>query len=115
MATKKRDFHKEFNNFLEQAKEGFKKLGKEVSVIAKKSEQEITKASKKGKIQLDIVGINMQKEKLYYDIGKKAVSLNSKKSLGIPALDSYFNKIRSLESGARKKKREFSMVKNSGK
>ena len=110
MVKKKRDFHQEFDKFMEQAKDGFKKLGKEMSVLAKKSEKEIIKASKKGKIQLDIVGLKMQKEKLYYDIGKKVVALNSKKSLEIPAIGSYLKKIRKLESSARSKKRELSSV-----
>ena len=47
--------------------------------MAHRSEKEIVKASKTGRIQLDIVGLKMQMEKLYYDIGKKVVVLNQKK------------------------------------
>lgn len=108
MAKEKRDLHKEFDVFMEQAKDGFKKFGKEMAVFAKKSEKEIIKASKRGKVQLDIVGLKIQKEKLYYDIGKKVVALNSRKSLGISGIDSYLKKIRKLELSARSKKRELS-------
>lgn len=108
--AKKTDFQKDFNKFLDQAKGRFKEFGKEVSVLAKKSEKEIIKASKAGKIQLDIVGLNMQKEKLYYDIGKKVVSLNVKKKLDITGLEPYWKKMRRIEQDARKKKRELSTV-----
>ncbi|MFH1381155.1 MAG: hypothetical protein ABIH57_03180, partial [Candidatus Omnitrophota bacterium] len=77
---------------------------------AKKSEKEIVKASKKGKIQLDIMGLNMQKEKLFYDLGKKVISLNAKKKLEIPELESFLKKLRKIETDARSKKRELSGV-----
>jgi len=114
MATKK-DLQKELNKFFEHAKGGLKKFGKDVSVLAKKSEKEIVKASKAGKIQLDIVGLNMQKEKLYYDLGKKVVALNAKKSLKASVLEPYFKKLSKLESNARTKKKELSSVGKSKK
>lgn len=106
--AKKNDIEKQFSSMLEQAKEGFKKFGTELGVLAKKGEKEIKKASKAGKIQLDIVGLNMQKEKLYYDIGKKVVSLNAKKDLGIAELEPFWKKIRKIDSSARRKKRTLS-------
>ena len=110
MAAKKDDMQKEFSKMLDQAKEGLQKFGKEVSVLAKKSEKEIVKASKIGKIQVDMMGLGMQKEKLYYDIGKNIASLKNKKSLDIPELDSFWKKLRAIESDTRKKKRELSQV-----
>ncbi|MGB2705297.1 MAG: hypothetical protein WBC74_00325 [Candidatus Omnitrophota bacterium] len=108
MAAKKADIQKDFTKFLDQTKDGFRKFGKELSVLAKKSEKEIVKVSKAGKIQFDIMNLTMQKEKLYYDIGKKIVSLSAKKKSDIPELAPFWNKLRKLESGARKKKRELS-------
>jgi len=115
MAQKKTDVQKEVNQLLDQAKDKFKKFGKELSVLAKKSEKEIVKASKAGKIQLDIMGLNMQKEKLYYDIGKKVTSLNTKKKLDIAELEQFWKKMRNLEAAARKKKRELSGVRKENK
>lgn len=115
MGAKKENLQKDVTKLLDQAKERFKKFGKELSVLAKKSEKEIVKASKTGKIQLDIVGLNMQKEKLYYDAGKKAASLNTKKNLNIPELEPYWKKIRKIEMTARKKKKELSMVRKEKK
>jgi len=108
MAAKKRDAHKDFNRFLDQARDRFQKFGKELNVLAKKGEVEIVKATKAGKIQLDIMGLGVQKEKLYYDIGKKVASLNVKKKLDIAELEPFWKKLRKLEQNARKKKRELS-------
>lgn len=104
MTKSKKDRKKEFNQMLDQAKGRFKKFGEELGVLAKKSEKEIRKASKVGKLQLDIMSLGVQREKLYYDIGKRVVSLNAKKSLAIPELDSYWKKLESLDKGSRKKK-----------
>ncbi|OGW74843.1 MAG: hypothetical protein A2Z72_06660 [Omnitrophica bacterium RBG_13_46_9] len=110
MANKKENIQRDFKQILDQTKENLKKVGKELGILAQKSEEGIVKASKAGKIQLDIIGLNVQKEKLYYDIGKKLVSINAKKSLNIPELVPYFKKIRTISTDARKKKRELSMV-----
>ena len=111
MGSKKTDLQKDLNKFLDQAKEGFKSFGKELGILAKKSEKEIVKASKAGKIQLDIMGLKVQKEKLYYDIGKKVAALNAKKGLDIPELTSYWKKLRKIEGSARSKKRALSGAK----
>ena len=115
MTAKKRHFQKDFNQFLDQAKTMFTQFGKELNILAKRGEKEIVKASKAGKIQLDIVSLNMQKEKLYYDAGKKIFSVNTKKKLDIPEFETYFKKMRKLETDTRKKKREISRVKKNRK
>jgi len=102
---KKNDYHKNFDRILAQTKDGLKKFGKELNVLAKKSEKEIVKASKAGKIQLDIMGLTVQKEKLYYDIGKKVASLNAKKNLGIPDLEPYWKKLSDLEESSQNKQK----------
>ena len=113
--AKKADLQKDFTKLLNQTKERVKEFGKEVGVLAKKSEKEIIKASKVGKTQLDIIGLNMQKEKLYYDIGKKVASLNAKKKLDIEALEPYWKKLHKLAKDARSKKRELSFARKTKK
>lgn len=115
MAVKKASFQKDITKFLDYAKEKFKKFGNEVNVLAKKSEKEIIKASKAGKIQVDIMGLSLRKEKIYYDIGKKAASLNAKKKLELTELEPYWKKIRTIELSARKKKKELSAVRGKKK
>lgn len=115
MAVKKANLQKDFTKFLDYAKEKFKKLGKEASILAKKGEKEIIKASKTGKIQVDIMGLSVQKEKIYYDIGKRVASLNAKKKLNITELEPYWKKIRAIRLKAGKKKRELSAVRGKKK
>ncbi|MFH1594091.1 MAG: hypothetical protein ABID09_05300 [Candidatus Omnitrophota bacterium] len=113
--AKKENLQKDLNRILEQAKEKFKVFGKELGAFAKNSEKEIVKASKSGKIQIDLMGLNVQKEKLYYDIGKKIIALNKKKDLGLEELKPFWNQLRKLEGTARKKKRELSAVRRDKK
>ena len=115
MAAKKANLQKDFTKFMDYAKDKFKIFGEELSVLAKKSEKEIIRASKRGKIQVDIMRLNMQKEKLYYDVGKKTSSLNAKNKLNISELEPYWNKIRRIEVKARKKKMELSAVRGKKK
>lgn len=110
MTDKKRNFQKEFSKILNQTGEKLKIFGKELGEIAKKGEEEIIKASKAGRVRLDILGLNVQKEKLYYDIGKRLVQLHAKRKLDIPELESYWKKLRKIEQDARKKKRELRLM-----
>lgn len=114
MAQSKEDRQKEINRLLGQAKDGFRKFGKELGVLAKKSEKGLVKVSKSGKIQLDIMGLNVQKEKLFYDIGKKVVDLNTKKPLELVELESYWKKMNKIEKEVESKQRALSSVSKEG-
>ncbi|MCQ9206806.1 MAG: hypothetical protein NG740_02860 [Omnitrophica bacterium] len=111
MAQSKEDRQKELNRLLDQAKDGFRKFGKELGVLAKKSEKGLAKVSKSGKIQLDIMGLNVQKEKLFYDIGKKVADLNTKKDLGLAELESYWRKMDKIHKEVESKRKALSSVK----
>ena len=54
------------------------------------------------------MGLVVQKEKLYYDIGKKTASLKARKKIRIRDLEPYWEKMRKLEGAVRKKKKELS-------
>ena len=110
MTKLKEDPKSEFSRILNQAKAGFKKFGEELGVLAQKSEKEIRKASKLGKIQLDIMSLSVQKEKLYYDIGKRTATINAKRNLDIPELEPCWRKMSKLEEDARRKKETLAHV-----
>ena len=110
MAQSAEDRQKELNRLLGQAKDGFRKFGKELSVLAKKSEKGLVKVSKSGKIQLDIMGLNVQKEKLFYDIGKKVADLNTKQDLGLAELESYWKKMEKIHKEVQSKQKALSFV-----
>jgi len=108
--TKKKDLEKNMTKVIEQLKVNLKKFGKDAGIIAKKGEKEIIRASKLGRLQLDIINFNLQKEKVYYDLGKKVASLRSK-GIGQGVLKPYMEKIRKIEKETRKRKQGISQVK----
>jgi len=75
---KKTDFHKEMQKAWADTSRNLRALGEETKKIAKKGERELVKVSKKGKIQMDIWGLNVKKERLVYQIGKKVVEQSKK-------------------------------------
>ncbi len=109
--AKKKDFQKEINKLMGQFKQNLKKFGKDASIFAKKGEKGLVKASKIGRLQLDIISFNMQKEKLYYDIGKRIASLRGDKEISVGVIKPYLQKIRKIETRVRNRKREISRVK----
>ncbi|MDD4203106.1 MAG: hypothetical protein PHQ52_06535 [Candidatus Omnitrophica bacterium] len=105
----KKDFHVDMSKLVEQVKKNFHKLTSDAGTLAKQGEKELVKASSIGKLQLDIMGINMQKEKLYYEIGK-AIATSRKENME-KTLEPFMKKIRAFETEIRKKKQEISNIK----
>lgn len=67
--------HYDFKKEWERTKKQLLQLGQEARSLARKSESEIVKFSKKGKLHLDVTATNLKLEKLYYLIGKEYVKL----------------------------------------
>jgi len=107
----KSEFQNEMSKLMGQLKGNLQKLSKDAGVFAKKGEKELVRASKIGKIQLDIMGLNVQKEKIYYDMGKKIASIRGKNGDANAILKSYSQKLRKIELEARNKKREIAAIK----
>ena len=110
----KKDYQKEMAKLMDQLKVNFQKFSKDAGVFAKKGEKKFVKASKIGRLQLDIMSLNIQREKLYYEIGKKIASLRTKKGNVDNVdnvVDSYLKKLRKIEADGRSKKREISRIK----
>jgi len=61
------DFKKEW----EKTKIQLTKFSKEAARVAKKGEEELIKFSRQSKLHVDATAISLQKEKLYYMIGKE--------------------------------------------
>ncbi|MBN2096872.1 MAG: hypothetical protein JW714_00170 [Candidatus Omnitrophica bacterium] len=80
MAKQKIDIQKEVTKIWREAKENLKTLGQRAFKIAQKGEKEVVRASKIGKLQLDIVSLNLKKENIYRQIGKKAYEIYAKKA-----------------------------------
>lgn len=95
--AKKMDISKEVAQIWQEAKERLKDLGQKTMKLARKGEKEVVRASKIGKLQLDIVSLNLKKENIFRLVGKKAYEMHAnKKHLAAEKLASLFNQIDNL-------------------
>jgi len=92
-----------------------KKFGNELGEAAKKGEESLVMMSKMLKIQMDIMGGTLQREKLYYNIGKEVAQKIMKGTLEPDSLEKYKKQLAKIASEEEKKKKAMSRVKSSGK
>lgn len=114
MTKKKIDVPKEVSRIWQEAKENLKVLGQRTMKLAQKGEKEVVRASRIGKLQLDIVGLNLKKENVFRQAGKKVCEMHSKKS-GIESakLLPLFKQIDKLSHQINSKKAKINKLKKS--
>ncbi|MEA3488752.1 MAG: hypothetical protein U9R44_00215 [Candidatus Omnitrophota bacterium] len=100
----------DLNKVVEKYGPVMKKFGDEIGEVAKKGEEGVVKMSKLLKIQFDILGLALQKEKLYYEIGKDVAARLLKSDLEIPGLDKYKKQLTRMEAEGEKRKKTLSRV-----
>ncbi len=116
MAKKKMDISKEVAKIWQEAKENLKALGQRTIKLAQKGEEEVVRASRVGKLQLDIVSINLKKENVFRQVGKKAYEIHSRKNEIEPAkLASLFNQVDKLNQQIKAKKAQIARLKKEKK
>ena len=116
MAKKKMDISKEVAKIWQEAKENLKALAQRTIKLAQKGEKEVVRASRVGKLQLDIVSINLRKENVFRQVGKKAYEIHSRKSEIEPAkLTSLFNQVDKLNQQIKAKKAQIARLKKGKK
>jgi len=96
-----------------QAKQSLSKLSQESIRLAKRGEKEIVRATKVGKIHLEILNLKRKKDSLYQQIGKKVVELQRENKIDTPGLKIFCSKVDSLESQIKTKKTAASKIKKS--
>ena len=106
MAKTKKITQTELKKFFEQAKKKLQQLGKESKVWIKKGEMELSRLSRIGRLELDVVNLSIKKEKLFKDIGKRVVELDLAKEIGDSTIKSMSNKAGAVISESKKKRRE---------
>lgn len=112
MIKKKIDVTKEVAKIWQEAKENLKALGQKTMRLAQKGEKEIVRASKIGKLQLDIVSDNLKKENVFRQAGKKAYEMHiNKGGLNSEKLSSLFNQLDKLNHQIRAKKANIAKLK----
>ena len=98
----------DLKKLLEGMKKRLQKLGKETGVWIKKGEIEISRFSKMGKLELDIVNLNMKKEKLFKDIGRRIVERGLSNEINDPVIKNMCNETKAIMNQSRKKRSEIS-------
>ncbi|NQS99580.1 MAG: hypothetical protein HQ595_00725 [Candidatus Omnitrophica bacterium] len=112
MVKKKLDVPREVAKIWQEAKENLKVLGQKTIKLAQKGEKEVVRASKIGKLQLDIVSINLNKENAFRQAGKKAYEMHTKKgNVNSVKLESLFKQIDKLNQQVKTKKSKIGKLK----
>lgn len=103
----------ELNKIVEKYRPVLKKFGKEVSQAAKKGEESVVAMSKMLKIQIDILGLSLQKEKLYHELGKEVAMKLMSDSFDTADLEKYKRELTRIHAAGEKKKKDMTKVKGS--
>lgn len=114
MVKEKIDIQKEVSKIWGQAKESLKELGQRTMKLAQKGEEEVVRASKVGKLQLDIISSNLKKENVFRQVGKKVYELHARKgSIKSAQLSSLFKQLDKLVQQNKSKKIKISRLNKS--
>lgn len=109
---KKVDIQKEVAKIWQEAKDNLKELGQKTMALAQRGEKEVVRASKTGKLQLDIVSLNLKKENIFRQAGKKAYEMHSKKGeITSAKLSSLFSQVDKLNQQVKAKKTKIAKLK----
>ncbi len=113
--AKELEVQKEIKKIWDRTKKNLLKLGQETVKLAKKGEKEIVRASKIGRLQLDILGIKRKREILCRQIGAKVVVLDAEGKIDVGGLKALCNQVRGLDSQIKKKEKEVTGAKKGKK
>jgi len=94
-----------------QAKQSLSRLSQESIKLAKRGEKEIVRATKIGKIHLEILNLKRKRDSLYQQIGEKVIVLQRENKIDAPGLKTFCSKVDSLESQIKSKKATVSKIK----
>jgi len=111
MAKKNTITQEDVRKLFAKTKKRLRELGKETGVWIKKGEAELSRISKMGKLELDIVNLNLKKDKLLKDIGKRVVEQGLSEKIDDAALKSMSEKVKSAVAETGGKKREIGKIK----
>jgi len=113
--AKEVDVQKEIKKIWGDTKKNLLRLGQETVKLAKKGEREIIRASRIGRIQLDILGIKRRREILHQQIGAKVVALDKEGKVDIGGLKPLCKKALELDRQIEKKTKEAAKIKKAKK
>jgi len=104
----------EFNKFVEKYQPVVKKTGEQLSKVLKTAENDLSKMYKLAQTHVELQLKNLQKEKLYHDLGKYIAGELLKESFN-PKLDQYKKQLIKMNSDGEKMKRKLSGINKTAK
>ena len=110
MAKAKANTQEELKKFFEKAKKNLNKLGRETKVWMKKGEAELSRLSKIGKLELDVVNLNIQKDKLLKSIGRRLVERGLADEINDSTVKNMSSKVNEIMEESKKKRTEISKI-----
>lgn len=111
MAKKNTITQEDVKKLFAKTKKRLQELGKETSVWIKKGEVELSRISKIGKLELDIVNLNIKKERLFKDIGKRVVEQDLAGKIDDAAVGNMSKKAKEAAGETVEKRREIGRIK----
>ena len=105
----------DLGRMMDKYKPMLKKFGNEMGEAARKGEANVSKMSKVLKLQLDMLGIAVQKERLFYEIGKDVAAMLAEGEVDVSRLDKYKKALQKMRREDDKRKRALTRVSAGGK
>ncbi|MFH1245902.1 MAG: hypothetical protein V1662_05380 [Candidatus Omnitrophota bacterium] len=111
--TRKRlDIPKEVAKIWQEAKNNLRILSERTLSLAQKGEKELVRASRIGKLQLNIVSMNLKKENAFRELGKKTYAMHIENNQVETAnLTALFSQINKLDQQIKAKKTQITKIK----
>ena len=93
---KKKALKKKIDRLWKLSKKDLDKVLKDTTHLVKKGEDYIREISKKGEKTLEAMTFGLQRERLYYELGKSLASLSRKKWAKSKKVENSLNRIKSI-------------------
>jgi len=98
------ELKKKIDSLWRSAKKDLEKVLKDTTKLMKKGEEYIKDLSEKGKDKLEKLTLSLQREKLYYELGKAISNLPKKRWTENKRIEEIVSKIRKINRQIKKKK-----------
>ncbi|MBU0682983.1 MAG: hypothetical protein ABIH85_04650 [Candidatus Omnitrophota bacterium] len=103
---KKTDVHK----LIKKYKPVIKKTGKQLAEVAKTAEEDISKIYKIAHTYVEMQMKNLQKEKLFHEIGKDVAQRMLSGKINVPELEKYKPRLILIDSAGSKMKKKLTRI-----
>ena len=105
----------DIDKMIQKYQPAVRRTGEQFTKAVKAAEEDIARMYRIAQAHMEIQMTNLQKEKLYHEIGKDVALRFMKGDIDMPGLEKYRKKLKQLDSTTEKKKKTISAVKRSKK